>query len=318
MNILEAVHTCLTQAESERAAATVRTYRNGLNYFLRFIEEEKNINLNGDIAQVTADHFVEFPAYLSSQFAKRTAKVYVSGSKFFLDWMVVMRLIEPTYAEGVRIRKAVELMSRKRSDPLPHIPQKGHAEMMLDAVREINEPSPQKERDLALLLFLATSGCRNAEATRVRVGDIDMVERQVILTGKNEKQRIVFFSEDTRDAIREYWKVRGWANKDDPAFARHDKGAGKKRSPVTPATVRNVVANVVKLAGIDKGKFTPHFFRHDFAIKLLQKTHDLAVVQDALGHSTPAITRVYATIYPEDLRAAHRKTFDPGSDEAQK
>lgn len=309
MNIEEAFGKCLEYAAQQRAHDTVRTYANGLKHFAAYLTQNKSVDLTSDVKTISGDYFVEFPAYLSMQFAKRTAKVYVSGMKFFLNWMVLHGLCEPSYGETVRIRKAVEMMDRQRADPLPHIPARGHLEKMLDAVRQINEPAPRKERDLALLLFLASSGCRNHEAARLTVGDIDLTERQVILTGKNEKQRFAFFSHETAQALREYWKARGFANKNDPAFARHDKGAGNRREAVSTATVRNIVAEVVALAGIDKGKFTPHYFRHAFAIKMLSETGNLALVQDLLGHASPAVTRVYATIYPEDLRAAHQMVF---------
>lgn len=90
-------------------------------------------------------------------------------------------------------------------------------------------------------------------------------------------------------------------------FARHDKGAGKKRLPVTTATVRNVVDQVSKIAGIDQ--FTPHYFRHAFAINALEQSGNLALVQDLLGHKSPQTTRMYAKIYDEDLRAAHHRIF---------
>ena len=64
---------------------------------------------------------------------------------------------------------------------------------------------------------------------------------------------------------------------------------------------------VMEIAGIDK--FTPHYFRHAFAIRMLSETGNLALVQDLLGHADPAATRVYAKIYPEDLRDAHHKIF---------
>ena len=64
------------------------------------------------------------------------------------------------------------------------------------------------------------------------------------------------------------------------------------------------------IAGIDKGKFTPHYFRHAFAINMLRETGNLALVQDLLGHANPQSTRVYAKIYPDELRDAHHKVYE--------
>jgi site-specific recombinase XerD len=48
---------------------------------------------------------------------------------------------------------------------------------------------------------------------------------------------------------------------------------------------------------------------------MLRETHDLALVQDLLGHASPASTRIYAKIYPDDLEKAHKQVWekpDPG------
>ena len=51
---------------------------------------------------------------------------------------------------------------------------------------------------------------------------------------------------------------------------------------------------------------TPHSLRHAFATKMLEATGDLALVQDMLGHSSPATTRIYAKVSSKRLRDAHR------------
>lgn len=65
----------------------------------------------------------------------------------------------------------------------------------------------------------------------------------------------------------------------------------------------------LSLAGIDPSKFSPHYFRHAFAIHILSETGNLALAQDLLGHSDPKSTRVYAKIRADDLQKAHKKIF---------
>jgi integrase/recombinase XerD len=309
MKIKEAFSDCLAYAKGQRATNTARAYRSSLDKFAAYLRSEGVDADKDDIANVTADHFIHFPAWLAGNFAKKTCRTYIAGTKFFLDWMVLEKLIEPNYSQTVRLTKAIESVMKYRADPMPHIPARGAVEKMVDAVRQMNEPTPRKERNIALVLFLASSGTRNDEARSLLVGDFDMGERQVVVTGKRKKQRLAFFSREAADALREYWKLRGFASPKDPAFARHDKGVGRRHEAITTVTVRNVVNDVTAIAGIDKGKFTPHYFRHAFAIKMLSETGNLALVQDLLGHSSTDTTRVYATIYPEDLKAAHERVF---------
>jgi site-specific recombinase XerD len=133
----------------------------------------------------------------------------------------------------------------------------------------------------------------------------------MVVTGKGSKQRRAFFSKAAARALKDYWLARHNSEPTAPAFARHDLGNIKHGiERLTTATVRDVINHIAVFAGIEKALFSPHYFRHAFAIKLLSETQNLALVQDLMGHASPAATRVYAKIYPEDLRDAHREVFD--------
>lgn len=82
-----------------------------------------------------------------------------------------------------------------------------------------------------------------------------------MVVGKGDLEGEIFFNRETAEAIRAYWTARGWSGPNDPVFARHDRGAGKKHKPITPTTVRNIIDQLRELAGIEKGKFSPHWMR---------------------------------------------------------
>lgn len=313
MNIQQAVENTLEQALGERSLHTRRTYQNAINNFVTYLFERDGIKPTDDISLVTAEHFIHFPGWLATRFEKRTTRVYMAGVRYLMDWMVVQNLLMPDYAQTVRLQKAMQQATKKMGEPATRTPAKGHLERMLDAVRQMDEPSPRKERDLALVLFLATSGCRNSEAASMKIGHLDMSERQAQITGKGEKPRMAFFTQDAADALRAYWVARGGVKAGDYVFVRHDKGKPKDgwKQHLTPASVRNIVNEVARVAGITgESKFTPHYFRHAFAISALRDTGNLALVQDLLGHKSADTTRIYAEIYPDELRDAHRAIFD--------
>jgi site-specific recombinase XerC len=63
-------------------------------------------------------------------------------------------------------------------------------------------------------------------------------------------------------------------------------------------------------AGIaERFHLTPHTLRHYFATEFLSATGDLALTQYALGHASPATTRIYAKTKWEDYRRAHGRVF---------
>lgn len=309
MNIKTAIERCEKSAFATRAKDTAETYGYGLKSFSQYLLGE-DIKPGDPIETVSMDYFIYFPAFLAErEYSKQTMGVYVAAAKFFLDWLVINNVLAPNYQESLRFQKAIEQVFKRREAHLPRFPRRGDAEKIKEVVRQVNAETPILERDIAIVYFLYSSGCRNRETARMLVKDIDLTERTAKVTGKGNKERKVFFSEEAASAIREYWKARKYAEKSDPAFARHDRGAGKKHIAINMASIRNIVDEAVSLAGFEKGSFTPHYFRHAFAIKVLSETHDLAMVQDLMGHATPAATRVYAKIYPDELRDAHRRIY---------
>ena len=315
MDIREAFQLCSESAYATRSSNTARAYHNAINLFEDYLKSQ-NISSSSSLSLITMEYFIRFPAWLSQKgYSKKTIGVYIAGIKYFLDWLVINGTISPSYNETLRYGMAVKQINRKRETRLPRTPEKGSVEKIYEIIHSINSPSPIKERNIALILLLITTGCRNNEIVQLKVKDLDLIGRKALVVGKGSKERRVFFNTETAEALDHYWTVRGFREKNNPAFARHDDGTGKKIQKLTTTSIRNIVDEIVMAAGLDKGTFTPHYFRHAFAIKMLQETHDLALVQDLLGHATPASTRVYAKIYPDDLEKAHREVWEDDTDD---
>lgn len=307
MEIKKAISMCID--DLSLAPRTSRAYRTGLDRFVEYLHTQ-GIEDTDDINKLNVDHFIYFLPYLNRQYSKGTAGVYASAAKALLDWMVISNIIHPDYQDTIRIQKAMSRSHKRHEDKLPRFPNKTDVPKMLEAVRLYEEKSPIKERNIALLEFLASTGCRNNEVVQLNVGDLDLVNRTTVVTGKGSKERRVWFSQSAADAIKEYWKIRDFANSTDPVFCSHDKGSkGRKTKRITTMTSQRVVKEIAILAGIDPHKFSPHYFRHAFAIRVLSETGNLALVQDLMGHKNSNSTRVYAKIYSEDMQAAHREIF---------
>lgn len=307
MNLATAVKRSIEQAHTTRAKTTANSYRFGVKNFLAMLAEE-GIKPEDQVNTVTIEHFIQFPAWISAQgFAKGTVLAYQTGVKYFLEWLIIQGVLRPDYAEKIRLELAGEQTRRKQEKRLPRFPGRTDAAHMVEVVQSLPYPTPLKERNVAIVLFLATSGCRNAEICSLRVRDFQDEDQSAVVMGKGSKERRVFFSSEAADALRHYWAVRGNSAPDAPAFARHDKGAGRKMLPITTVTVRTIVKEVAGAAGIEK--FTPHYFRHAFGIQVLGETGNLALTQDMLGHASPKSTRVYAKIYADDLKRAHEEIF---------
>jgi integrase/recombinase XerD len=308
MDIKTATNNCLD--DLGLAKRTRMAYRNGMNSFLAYLETQ-GVKDTDDISKLTMDHFVYHLSYITRKYSKSSAGVYAAATKNLLDWMVIHNLLRPDYQDTLRMKMAMNRSHRRREDKLPRFPNRTDVPKILEAVKLYEEKSPIKERNVALLEFLASTGCRNNEVIQLNIGDLDMVNRTTIVNGKGSKERRVWFSQSAADALQEYWKVRGSNMPSDPIFCAHDKGSkGREVKRITTTTTRNVVKQIAIVAGIDPNKFSPHYFRHAFAIRVLSETGNLALIQDMLGHKDPGATRVYAKIYSEDLEKAHKEIFN--------
>lgn len=308
MNIKQAATQFLDEQGGLKAIATMRSYGIGVKSFFLHLEEKK-IDLLSPIENLTIEHLISYPAYLGKMaYSKKTIGLYTSAVRAFVNWLIINGKLDLSPRDALRFKMAYKDANQKRQAKLPRFPLKEDVGKMQEAVRKMEEKSPVQERNIALIEFLSSTGCRNNEICQLDIEKLNLKDRSAVVVGKGDKERVVFFSQETLDALKIYWQVRGDSLLRSPVFATHDKGSkGRNNHHMTTTTVRRIVRDVKKIAGVDK--FTPHYFRHAFAIKALQKTGNLALVQDLLGHSDPAATRVYAKIYSEDLRDAHHEVF---------
>jgi len=168
---------------------------------------------------------------------------------------------------------------------------------------DIPGDGPLVTRDRAILELLYSSGLRLAELTGLNVGDVDMSDQTVAVTGKGGKDRIIPVGKFAIEALHAWRKERGaLANVDEKALFVSNRG--------TRISARSVQARVdhwAKRQGIDTRVY-PHLFRHSFATHMLESSHDLRGVQELLGHANISTTQVYTHLDFQHLAQIYDKT----------
>lgn len=154
-------------------------------------------------------------------------------------------------------------------------------------------------RDLALIDLLASTGMRIGELVRLNRDDIDFYERECIVLGKGDKERIVYFDVRTKLHLQEYLN------------SRHDDNAAlfvSLRSPHTRLTI-NGIEFLVRRLGRSVGikKCHPHKFRRTMATMAIDKGMPIEQVQKLLGHEKIDTTLHYAMVKQSNVKNAHRK-----------
>lgn len=157
-------------------------------------------------------------------------------------------------------------------------------------------------RDKALFELFFSTGLRLSELCSLN-RDLDLSKDEFSIRGKGEKVRVVFLSDDAKNAIREYLKSR--KDMTEPLFTTesHNK---TKDARLTPRSIERIVSQYAIKAGISK-KVTPHVIRHSFATNLLSNGADIRSVQMMLGHANIATTQIYTHVTDKQLLEVHKK-----------
>jgi site-specific recombinase XerD len=159
-------------------------------------------------------------------------------------------------------------------------------------------------RDRAILHLLFSTGLRVSELCSLDT-DIDLGRDEFSIRGKGDKVRVVFLSEEAKEAIREYLRAR--KDMEEALFIGLGKRTGIDGSRrITPRSVQRIIKFYAAKAGITR-KVTPHTLRHSFATDLLSNGADLRSVQALLGHAHIATTQVYTHVTDAHLREVHKK-----------
>ncbi len=159
------------------------------------------------------------------------------------------------------------------------------------------------DRDRAILELLYSSGLRLAELVDLNLGDVDMHDATVRVTGKGNKDRIVPVGRQALKALRQWGITRGdLADADEKALFVSNRG-----TRLSPRSVQARVKFWAKQQGLDANVY-PHLFRHSFATHVLESSHDLRGVQELLGHANISTTQVYTHLDFQHLAQIYDQT----------
>ena len=157
------------------------------------------------------------------------------------------------------------------------------------------------KRDRAILEFFLSTGCRVAEVGNVKISDIDFVNKTLLVIGKGNKERRVYFTERCKRAIMNYLKER--SDNTDYLFV-------SSRAPYKKLNNRGyqvIVDKMQKMANIEMN-ITPHTFRHTMATFALRSGMAPECIQQILGHNDVGLTlRVYAKVAQTEVEYSYRR-----------
>ena len=172
-------------------------------------------------------------------------------------------------------------------------------ETYTDEALELMRDNSGTLRDLAMIDILASTGMRVGELVLLNREDINFTERECIVLGKGDKERVVYFDARTKIHLQNYLSNR---LDDNPALFVSLK------SPYNRLQIGGVEVRLRELGRrLDINKVHPHKFRRTLATVAIDKGMPIEQLQQLLGHQKIDTTLQYAMVKQSNVKMAHRR-----------
>lgn len=168
-------------------------------------------------------------------------------------------------------------------------------------IEKLRAAAPLRER--AIIEMLLATGCRVGEIVGIKIQDIDLVKKSIVVLGKGNKERTVFYNESASYWMNEYLK-KNPREENQCLFQSMRKKDGK----IHPLTINGLEFTLRKLGRKAKVENTyPHRFRHTFATMAAGKGMQIDQIQHILGHSQIKTTSIYIGTDSREIRHSYEK-----------
>ena len=161
------------------------------------------------------------------------------------------------------------------------------------------------QRDRLILEILYATGLRVGELVNVKISDIDLSRKVILVLGKGNKEREVTYGEYCDEILRLYLSD-GYRkfNKNNELYLFLNNNGEK----ITERGIRYVLDQIIKKTSLNKS-ISPHVLRHSFATHLLNEGCDLLTVQKLLGHESISATQIYTHVSTDRLKEVYYSSF---------
>jgi integrase/recombinase XerC len=289
MNMIEEFLNYL-RYERNRSELTVRTYGRSLEDFESYFKNRDSQlsweSVDSDIIRDWMESMMDKGDMAST--VNNCLSAVRSFFRFALSRQLVRR--DPAYA----------IKGPKKQKPLPQFVREDEMNRLIDAP-EMWGDSYQDFRARTIIILFYETGIRLAELIGLDDRDVDFTARQLKVTGKRNKQRIVPFGKELEEVLKEYMTRRDeeYGVRCESALFLNDRGRRMTRYQVE-VIVKKCLSMVTAIK-----KRSPHVLRHSFATAMLNNGAGLESVRKLLGHESVATTEIYTHTTFEQLKKVY-------------
>lgn len=274
---------------------TIDSYRRDIEKFFAFLAKE-DMKMD-DVDPPLIRNFLSDE--LSHSMSKKSCKRRLSALRGFYNYLVKQKIVS--------INPFIFVTFPKLEIKYPHALYKEQIQKLFDNNKKRTDE--MMLRDEAIIETLYYTGIRASELVSLDVQSINLKERYLRVIGKGNKERIVPFTKECQDAIKNYLenlrdKLAIKSERPSPSLFLSNKG-----ERLTSRGLEYILKQIEEKSGVYLG-LHPHVFRHSFATHLLENGADLRVIQELLGHESINATQVYTHVTLESMKKEYA-SFHP-------
>lgn len=273
-------HIKITHTASEH---TYESYKNDVSQFIDYLEGEDILNLDQNLGYSFMNLLYEMEL-ASSSIARK-----VSANRSF------MRFLQLNY--GAMTNPFDQITVRQTEKKLPKF-------LMFSELQQLIESCDDTDlgyRNRVMIELMYACGLRVSEVCDLKISEINLQDRTLLVLGKGEKERYLFFYESLIPRLNHYIvEIRSKLIK-----TEHDYlFVNQRGNQITPRGVQHILKEQGVKANL-KMKLHPHMLRHTFATHLLDNGASLRVVQSLLGHESISTTQIYTHVNMDKLKKTY-------------
>ena len=266
--------------ERRMAKNTTSSYIRDLEHYATYLEEERKVYRVDDITKQDIETYLEYlnkNNYTTTSLARKLTAI----KNFHKFLLAVNRLPNDV---------AITLERPKLRKSLPNVLTVDEVDKLLN----INTITPFDYRNKAMLELLYGTGLRISEMLDLKLTDVDFENCVVRCFGKGSKERIVPIGEYIIDSLTNYltYGRNQLLNKKKVSDYLFLNSRGDR---ISRFSFFKILKKLLREKDIKKD-VSPHSLRHSFATHMLENGADLRSIQELLGHSDIATTRIYTHI----------------------
>lgn len=271
MNVLSAYNEFMQEQKFRgNSNYTLDYYKRSLKMFLNFCGNDM------DIEDIDVVLFKSYQLYISENLNinRVSVRTYARAVKVFLRWLYFEEYIDIDVNKLLLMKANKDIIVPLSDDEIKYL------------LNIYDNSSFLKCRNRCIIMLMLDCGLRLGEVVNLKITDIDLKNRFLIINGKGAKQRLVPFGITVLRQFIIYNDYRNNINTDlDSLFLT------QRNAALTRNSIKMLFARIKKINGLQR--VYPHLLRHTFATNFIYQGGNLEVLRVLMGHSTINITQIY-------------------------